>query len=80
MVMLLEKKMKGKIQIVGEPGVPKKKNIASVSPQVVLYGNPNILEPEEIKIVEKFVEKPKIKGFYDRLAAALYLMTHGEIP
>ena len=38
------------------------------------------VEPEEIKIVEKFVEKPKIKGFYDRLAAALYLMTHGEIP
>ena len=40
--------MKGKIQIVGEPGVPKKKNIASVSPQVVLYGNPNILEMVEL--------------------------------
>ena len=39
---------KGKIQPVGEPGVPKKKNIASVSPQVVLYGNPNILEMVEL--------------------------------
>ena len=44
--------MKGKIQIVGEPGVPKKKNIASVSPQVTLYGNPTLLEIAEL--IKKF--------------------------
>ena len=40
--------MKGKIQIVGEPGVAKKTNISSIGPQVVLYGNPNILEMVEL--------------------------------
>ena len=44
--------MKGKIQIVGEPGVPKKKNIASVSPQAILYGDFNPLKIAEL--IKKF--------------------------
>ena len=42
--------MKGKIHLVGEPGVPKKKNISSVGPQVITFGSLNPLEIVELVI------------------------------
>ena len=60
-----KKKMKGKIQIVGEPGVPKKKNIASVSPQVVLCGNPTLLEI--VELIKEFEDSFSVKANGDFL-------------
>ena len=60
-----KKKMKGKIQIVGEPGVPKKKNTASVSPQVILYGDFNPLKIAEL--IKKFEDTFGVKANGDFL-------------
>jgi hypothetical protein len=57
--------MKGKIQIVGEPGVPKKKNIASVNPQVILYGDFNPLKIAEL--IKKFEDTFGVKANGDFL-------------
>lgn len=51
--------------MVGEPGVPKKKNIASVSPQVVLYGDFNPLKIAEL--IKKFEDTFGVKANGDFL-------------
>ena len=56
---------KGKIQPVGEPGVPKKKNIASVSPQVITFGSLNPLEM--VELVKEFEDKFSVKANGDFL-------------
>lgn len=47
--------MKGKIHLVGEPGVPKKKNISSVGPQVITFGSLNPLEI--VELVKEFEDR-----------------------
>ena len=57
--------MKGKIHLVGEPGVPKKKNISSVSPQVITFGSLNPLEM--VELVKEFEDKFGVKANGDFL-------------
>ena len=57
--------MKGKIQIVGEPGVAKKTNISSIGPQVILYGNPTLLEI--VELIKEFEDTFNVKANGDFL-------------
>lgn len=57
--------MKDKIQVVGKPGVPKKKNIASVNPQIITFGSLNLLEMAEL--VKEFEDTFGVKANGDFL-------------
>ncbi len=57
--------MKGKIQMVGEPGVAKKTNISSIGSQVILYGNLTLLEI--VELIKEFEDTFRVKANGDFL-------------